>query len=201
LTPSLKALQIELGRRCTGMQLRLNEAPAINIELIWELRSSFLTPLVKPKKAEQIEEIQLLATISVLIDLITQGWRIVTVEPLVIEFPVSSSSEDEKARIRQAHLIDRDSQITEPSVKEFVQGMEKRRLTTTGWHSIFSVMRDGEDLAHKLQQIVEVDNPELQVDLLSRTIRPYIQIVETDAVCEHTGLRLNDIWCYFRHTW
>lgn len=122
-----------------------------------------------------------------------------TVEPLAIEFPVSSSSEDEKARIRQAHLIDRDSQITEPSVKEFVQGMEKRRLTTTGWHSIFSVMRDGEDLAHKLQQIVEVDNPELQVDLLSRTILPYIQIVETDAVCEHTGLRLNDIWRYSPH--
>jgi hypothetical protein len=44
--------------------------------------------------------------------------------------------------------------------------MEKRRLTTTGWHSIFSVMRDDEDLAHKLQQIVEVDNPELQVNLL-----------------------------------
>jgi len=62
-------------------------------------------------------------------------------------------------------------------------------------------MRDGEDLAQKLRQIVEVDNPELQVDLLARTIRPYIQVVETDAVCEYTGLRLNDIWRYFRHTW
>jgi hypothetical protein len=143
----------------------------------------------------------LLATISVLIDLITRGWRIVTTDPLVIDFPDSISSEDVKARIRQAHLIDRDSQITEPSVKEFIQGMEKRRLTKRGWYSIFSVMRDGEDLTQKLRPILEVDNPELQIDLLSRVIRPYIQVVETDAPCDQTGLRLNDIWRYFRYTW
>lgn len=201
LSPSLKVLLPELRRRCADMQRHMNEAPAVSIELIRELRSLFLTPLVKPKKAEQTEEVQLLATASVMIDLITQGWRIVGTDPLVIEFPVSSSVEDEKARIRRAHLIDRDSQITEPSVKEFVQGMEKRRLTAKGWHSIFSVMRDGEDLSQKLRQIVEIDNPELQIDLLARTIRPYIQVVETDALCEQTGLRLNDIWRYFRHTW
>jgi hypothetical protein len=166
----------------------------VSIESIRELRSSFLKALTKPKKAEQVEEVQLLATISVLIDLITQGWSIVSTDPLVIDFPDSITPEDEKARIRQAHLIDRDSQITEPSVKEFIEGMEKRRLTARGWHSIFSVMRDGEDLAQKLRPILEVDNSELQIDLLSRTIRPYIQVVETDAVCDQTGLRLNDIW-------
>ena len=64
-----------------------------------------------------------------------------------------------------------------------------------GWKS------DGENLAQKLRQIVELDNPELQIDLLSRSIRPYIQVVETDALCKYTGLRLNNIWRYFRHTW
>jgi len=201
LTPSLNVLLPEFTRRCAAMQKRMNDANAVSIELIRELRNTFLTSLPKPKKGEQAEEVQLLATLSVMIDLLTQGWRIIATDPVVIEFPVSVSVEEEKARIRQAHLIDRDSQITEPAVKEFVQGMEKRRLTPRGWHSIFSLMRDGEDLAQKLRQITEVDNPELQVDLLARTIRPYIEVVETDAVCQHTGLKLNDIWRYFRHTW
>jgi hypothetical protein len=62
-------------------------------------------------------------------------------------------------------------------------------------------MRDGEDLSEKLEQIRQLDNPEVQADLLARAIRPYIQVVETDAICAQTGLRLNDIWRYFRHTW
>lgn len=201
LTPSLKVLLPEFTRRCAAMQKRQNGSSAVTIELVKELRSTFLAPLEKPKKAEQEEEVQLLATLSVVIDLLTQGWRIIGTNPLGIEFPASPSDEEEKARIRQAHLIDRNSQITEPAVKEFVQGMEKRRLTPRGWHSIFSLMRDGEDLSKKLRQILEIDNAEVQADLLSRTIRPYIQVVETDAICEHTGLKLNDIWRYFRHTW
>ena len=30
---------------------------------------------------------------------------------------------------------------------------------------------------------------------------PYLQFVTEDARCEHTGIRLHDIWRYFRHTW
>lgn len=108
--------------------------------------------MVKPRKAQQEEELNLLATLSVVIDLLTQGWRISNTDPIVLDFPEWSSAEGEKARIRQAHLIDRDAQITEPSVREFVLSMEKRRLTPTGWHSIFSVMRDGEDLSERQKQ-------------------------------------------------
>ena len=106
-----------------------------------------------------------------------------------------------KERIRRAHLIERDSQIREASVIEFIKSMEKRRLMPKGWHSILSLMRDGEELAERLREILEVDNTEVQADLLARVIQPYIQVVETAAICEHTGLRLNDIWRYFRHTW
>ena len=202
LKPSLEALLPEFRSRCALIQKRQTEVNAvgISIDLVRELRSTFLAPLKKPKKSEQTEELNLLATLSVVIDLMTQGWRITSTDPVVLDFPVWSSAEEEKARIRQAHLIDRDAQITEPSVKEFVQSMEKRRLTPRGWHSIFSLMRDGEDLARKLKQISEADE-ETQLDLLSRLIRPYIQVVGTDQVCDQTGLKSNDIWRYFRHTW
>jgi hypothetical protein len=202
LNPSLKVLLPEFKKRCAAIQQYQNSSTGgISIDMVRELRSMFVAALVKPKKAQQAEELNLLATLSVVIDLLTQGWRISNIDPVILDFPEWSSAEDEKARIRQAHLIDRDAQITEPSVREFVLSMEKRRLTKTGWHSIFSVMRDGEDLSEKLEQIRQLDNSEIQADLLARVIRPYIQVVETDAICEHTGLRLNEIWRYFRHTW
>jgi hypothetical protein len=36
---------------------------------------------------------------------------------------------------------------------------------------------------------------------LREVVNPYLQFVDDRALCEHTGLRLQDIWRYFRHTW
>lgn len=204
LNPALKTLLPVFRERCATIQERQNGADGalVTTALIDELRAACLSPLRSPNKAELAEELNLLATLSVVVDLVTQGWRIAATDPsVVLDFAECSTPENEKERIRRAHLIERDSQIGEASVIEFVKGMEKRRLTPKGWHSIFSVMRNGEDLAGRLRAILEVDNAEVQADLLARGIRPYVQVVETDAVCEHTGLRLNDVWRYFRHTW
>ena len=38
-------------------------------------------------------------------------------------------------------------------------------------------------------------------DLLRKVVDPYLQFVDADAVCDQTGLRLADLWRYFRHTW
>src|SRR5260370_34523186 len=186
LNPALKTLLTVFRERCAAIQKRQNGSGGtlITTELMNELRRGQLAPLDSPNKAEMNEELKLLATLSVVIDLVTQGWRITSTEPSVmLELPECTSPENEKERIRRAHLIGRDSQILEPSVTEFVKGMEKKRLTAQGWHSIFSVMRDGEDLSRRLSEILDVQSPELQADLLSRIVRPYIQGVETDAVC------------------
>jgi hypothetical protein len=204
LNPSLKTLLPVFKERCAKIQKRLDTLAGgmVTGELVQEFRTVQLEPLKSPNKAELSEELNLLATVSVIIDLVTQGWRITSTDPsVVIEFHDGASPEAEKERIRRAHMIERDSQFREASVMAFIKGMEKRRLAPNGWHSIFSLMRDGEDLARKLGEIRELDNPETQADLLSRLIRPYVQVVETDAVCEHTGLKLNDVWRYFRYTW
>ena len=36
---------------------------------------------------------------------------------------------------------------------------------------------------------------------MRHVIDPYTQVVESGVACEHTGLDLQDIWRYFRHTW
>jgi hypothetical protein len=47
---------------------------------------------------------------SVIIDLVTQGWRITLTDPaVVLEFHDGASAEAEKERIRRAHMIERDS--------------------------------------------------------------------------------------------
>ena len=184
------------------MRETLEWSPGVDItaDRIRQLRSNHVSPLELPNTSA--EELNLLAALSIVIDLLARGWRIAETDPaVVLTFANGTSPEIEKERIRCAHLVARDSQLTEPAVAEFVKGMEKRRLTTKGWHSIFSLMRDGDDLARALRQVCEAPTPEAQAELLARSIRPYVQFVETDAVCAHTGLKLNDIWRYFRHTW
>jgi hypothetical protein len=203
-SPNLSILAETLRKRCASIQLELDRRGEQSIDSIFldQLRRLYLAPLDNPSRRELAEELPLITSLSVLIDLIAQGWRVKHTSPTVIlELQVEDSPEAEKARIRRAHLIDRDSQVREPSVTAFIRGMEKRRLTPTGWHSIFSVMRDGSELAQALKVVRELESETEQLSALRALIRPYIQFVDSESVCQHTGLRLNDIWRYFRHTW
>jgi hypothetical protein len=203
LNPNLALLMPQFRERCARIRKMVrNCQEAVSAELIHQLRSKVLVPLSKPTKAQLNKELDLIAALSVTIDLVAQGWRVVTTSPsVVIEFTNGFSPEAEKERIRHAHLIDRDEQLRLPATRSFIKGIEKRRLTTKGWHSIYSVMRDGESLAQELSAVRTVDDPEAKLEQLRHAIKPYIQFVERDAYCGHTGLRLQDIWRYFRHTW
>jgi len=139
-----------------------------------------------------------------LCDLSAQGWRL-KLSPRSIEVapPLDQgrSAEARKAQVRAAHLIERDSQLSQPSVRRFVREMERRRLHSGEWHSIFSLMRDGRDLADCLRRAAQLSVGRARLDCLLKSIDPYVEVVDPDAVCQFTGLRLLDIWRYFRHTW
>src|SRR5438552_2726604 len=79
--------------------------------------------------------------------------------------------------------------------------MERQRLGPNGWVSIFSVMRDGRELADKLRIAALLPEGPARLTQLSGCVAPYIQFVESEAHCPLTGMRLADIWRYFRHTW
>jgi Druantia protein DruA len=203
LNPNLTVLMPLFRERCACIRRMVrNCRETVSAELIQRLRSTVLAPLTKPTKAQVQEELELIASLSVTIDLIAQGWRIATTSPaVVIEFTNGFSPEAEKERIRRVHLIDRDDQLRQPATRAFIKGMEKKRLTKKGWHSIYSVMRDGESLARDLSAARTAPDFESKLEQLRGAIKPYIQFVERDVYCEHTGLRLMDIWRYFRHTW
>lgn len=149
----------------------------------------------------QTQSAQKLRTvISVFVDLRRQGWSLRTiggtVEVLPVELDFTAGRTDEKDRLRTAHLQERDAQLREGAVRSFVEDMERPKIGPAGWVSIFDLMRDGRELAASLQRAADQPGE----DRLCRVVDPYLQVVD-DGNCQFTGLRLLDIWRYFRHTW
>lgn len=140
---------------------------------------------------------------SVMVDMTAQGWEIRTEGEVRLFSPQLDLSQPDqvKNQIRQWHLLERDSQLREKSVVEFIRKAEHRRLHRGAWHSISSLMRDGSELAQKLTDVSRITDEKERDEALSKVVSPYLQFVEADAVCDFTGLRLTDIWRYFRHTW
>jgi hypothetical protein len=142
------------------------------------------------------------AAICVLDDLAAQGWEVSVDNSggVAISPPEAASDPTvEKARIRRQELLKRDEQLTAPSVRKFVADMERPREFGGRMVSIFSLMRDGRELAECLREF-PVNVETTGADLKS-VIDPYIQIFGPRDRCLYTGLRLTDVWRYFRHTW
>lgn len=140
---------------------------------------------------------------SVLCDLRAQGWRfrversgIVAIQPTA-----ARNAGERKTQVRAAHLVERDAQLSRPAVRRFIREMERPRPFAGQWHSIFSLMRDGRDLAAALSQTRALAAGPKREAALRACIDPYVQVVDSKAVCPITGLRLLDVWRYFRHTW
>jgi hypothetical protein len=135
--------------------------------------------------------------LSVLCDLALQGWSLQFVQQeLFLGSPSSSSNSTlEKQRVRAGHAVERERQLGDPNTRSFVAQMEEARLHDGKWMSIFSLMRDGRELADTLSRAREVGAS------IDSVIDPYLQFVNGDERCETTGLRLADIWRYFRLTW
>lgn len=144
------------------------------------------------------------AALCVLTDLARQRWSIRVNEGGKVE--VKRPAEDrldprrEKARIRAQELVKRDEQLREPAARRFIQAMEKTSVHNGHFVSIYSLIRDGRELADSLRAARSLTGDE-RVRALREVINPYLQFVNEAEYCEHTGLRLQDIWRYFRHTW
>lgn len=133
------------------------------------------------------------AAAHALIDLVAQGW-IMSASDDGPHFTAPDASEDrlsERRRIQNQELVRREEQLRQPSVRAFVSRMEQPRSHRGKVVSIYTLIRDGEELLAQLDAASPNGRP---------PIEPYAQVVD-DSLCEATGLRLQDIWRYFRHTW
>lgn len=141
---------------------------------------------------QSYERPSLVAATLTIADLAMQGWNLTpTEEGVRVERPaIQSDREAEKARIRRQEHVRRNAQFESPSVRSFVQRMETPRLHAGRLLSVLSLMRDGRELRQAIE--TQASAP---------PISPYVQFVDSEQVCRWTGLRLMDIWRYFRLTW
>ncbi len=169
-------------------------------EAIEKARGAFVTEVTACRRRDRQA---LLAAGLVMTDLVTQGWTVrVRSERVEIKPPDPVTDPlAEKARIRRQELVKRNAQLRQPSVQRFLEAMERQRLHDGRYVSIYSLMRDGRDLAKGLREArTHLNNG--WADVLSKLVDPYLQFVTSEnATCEFTGLRLMDVWRYFRHTW
>jgi len=144
---------------------------------------------------------KLSAALSVLTDLARQRWlvRVTEAGEVEVQRPVSGRLDPrrEKARIRSQELVKRNEQLREPATRKFIESVASRRGQQL---SVYSLLRDGRDLAATLREVRALPSTERPAALRA-VIDPYLQFVETDERCVHTHLKLQDIWRYFRHTW
>lgn len=148
-----------------------------------------------------IKALDLAFCVHVFCDLRAQGWHLRCTRSGILALAPANglNAFEEKARVRAAHELDRDQQLRQPAVRRFIREMERRRLHKGEWRSIFSLMRDGADLAGQLREAAAA-GPDAPL-ALRRAIDPYVQVAASGAVCEFSGLDLFDVWRYFRHTW
>ena len=178
-----------LGRHVETGGAQLDEAD------VEALRRSFLRSLrgLAPQTRVRIE-----AYVCVLADLAKQGWQIrlqgEQVEGLRPESHLDTAREAKRRQLASR----RNEQLREPATRTFVFSMERGHIHRGRRVSIFSLFRDGRELATTIdaRRRSAADDPEATLP-----IKPYVQIAERPGTCEHTGFELTDIWRYFRHTW
>ncbi len=154
--------------------------------------------LVNAEKLTAKDKLALIASASVIADLIDQGWLIkINRKQRVLAHRPSDDDEEVRTHKRRRYQAARDAQLRQPATRAFVQRMERGVLTSTGRHSIFSLMRDGRHLQLEIARALSGESGKSLADL----VRPYIQFVHSVPNCAITGLALQDIWRYFRHTW
>jgi hypothetical protein len=186
---------VEHGRRLSRLR-RDNGSD----EIFENARSHFVATAKASRRADRQA---LLAAGLVMSDLAMQGWIIRVQDERVHVRPPKRVTEKaaEKERIRRQELIKRNAQLRKPSVRRFVDSMERQRLHNGKYVSIYSLMRDGRELVEGLRGARKHLNNGW-ADALAKLVDPYIQFVTSEtAACAFTGLRLMDVWRYFRHTW
>lgn len=190
--PGLRTIFLESGARL---------ATSLTAEDLVALRAATRERLACATSSRVLE---LHVLLSVLFDLRGMGWGFrLHVGDVQVTPPDGTglTPSAHKSFVRDGHLLERDAQLRQRPTRAFIESMERRKATKNGWHSIFSLMRDGRALARELEQArAEMPGPAREA-ALGQVIRPYVQLVQRGERCQLTGLDLADVWRYFRHTW
>ncbi|WP_152463812.1 Druantia anti-phage system protein DruA [Roseivivax sp. THAF30] len=133
------------------------------------------------------------AVALILADLLDQDWLVtaekgdIYVVPSELRTDVEFDPRKHKERLRRSLRKGRDKQVQEPSVRSFLNSMERG--------GVLSLIDSGADLLKELQARPHT------VESLAEVIDPEVVVCARDVTDDVTGLNSLDVWRYFRHTW
>jgi hypothetical protein len=145
------------------------------------------------------------ATALVIADLIDQGWTVspdgnrVLFQPPGIQ-TAGETVDEAKLRLRKSLQIGRDRQLAAPSVHSFIDRFSRPAKNNSHISSALDVVDNGSELAELLQPLSNLTREEALTRLRS-IVDPIVEVCDERARCSVTGIRLLDLWRYFRHTW
>ena len=110
--------------------------------------------------------------------------------------------------MRNVQLINRDKQLHSVETIKFIERMERPKNIGNEKKSVLSLIDDGNHLAELFKDIESLEQDK-KISVLKKIIDPEISICfpdnplfkEEELYCPYSGLRLADIWRYFRLTW
>lgn len=139
------------------------------------------------------------AAALVLRDLIAMGWQVRTDAQWIYVRPGVAGTSDPKDAIRRQLEFGRNDQLGEVTVRRAIMRLE-RPTRFAKVLPITELIADGRRLARQLEPIAALPRGE-RAAALAGVCDPYLQVVEQGVRDEHTGIKLTDIWRYFRYTW
>jgi hypothetical protein len=145
--------------------------------------------------SENINLLKFVSSLSVLRDLLSQGWRMLINELLLLA-PPQLIEIDKKAFLRQQLQQERNTQFKNPSIKVFIQRMERLKKYMGAKINISNLIGNSQLILEKIRtEAGKVDSGNDSV-----AIDPYLQLV-TNKNCSQSGYKLMDLWRYFRYNW
>lgn len=158
------------------------------------------------ESADDVQLQRLDVVLSLLADLADQGWDItvnkgeIFVAPSQLTPKTGETIEHAKRRARMGLQRASNRQLAQESVAEFIASMERKRRTGKADRTVADLIDDGPSLLATITRALSLSGPE-RAKALRKIFRPYVVECGPNDRCEFTGLKLQDIWRYFRHTW
>jgi len=206
LTPKFEG---EYARRFDQLCKALNRRdPTGRDETLRAARISSEVAWASEMTMNRVESQRYLTAVLILSDLLNLRWELdyspTGLELVAPPFPDARGLTTEgiqklKSDLRNELAPAVRKQLEHPATVDFIRRMEQPHQQAKH-QSIRLLIADGTELVNRLQNVVALTEAE-QENALSVAVRPYLQLVNSEQRDQFTGIRLGDVWRYFRHTW
>ena len=138
---------------------------------------------------------------SLLADLVDLGWSIeITRKGFEISPPKYVKSDEAKIKARNSNWRAAENDIRNLQDVTFINRLRQPPIGSKN-KSIDLLVDNGGELKKLFEEVNSLKDENKKVEVLKKIIKPEIQHCFLDETCSFTGLRLMDIWRYFRLTW